>query len=473
MSYIDYFIIIAYLILTLIVGLWAGRNVKNMTDYAIGDRNFSTTTLVMTICATSISGSLVMSCAGETYKIGMIDMFASIGLVFDGLLIGFFIAPRIKSFLGLISVGEVMKEIYGQTAQYVTAISSVLVCIGFFAGQVKALSMFFSYFFDLHVTLATLMSCFIIIAYSSFGGIRSVTITDVLQLITLTATIPMVYNVVLNALGGYEELFKTIPETHTHILEHPSLTEYAILFLVFAFPGILPTTMQRMLMAKDIEQVQSSFKISALVLLPYIFFASMAGLVALSLNPGLPPSNAFMYLIDAYMPPVLKGMAIIGMIAVVMSTADSFVNAASVAFSHDLIKPLLGDRLTEKAELNIAKLFTLFSGLLAVVIALSFGSLLKLVLFAQGLYVPIISVPLLLGLFGFRSSQKTFLAGASSGALVFLIWKLYNLDNVFGFDSIVPAIIANTIILLSTHYLLKQPGGWGVKSKEHIILGKI
>jgi Na+/proline symporter len=466
MSYIDYFIIIAYLILTLIVGLWAGRNVKNMSDYAVGDRNFTTITLVMTICATSISGTLVMNCAGETYKMGLIHLWASLGLVLDGLIVGFIIAPRIKSFLGLISTGEVMKEIYGQTAQYITAISSVLACVGLFAGQVKALSMFFSYFFDLHVTLATLVSCFIIIAYSSFGGIRAVTFTDVLQFITLAVTIPMVYNVIINALGGYDELFRTIPKTHTQILGHPSFTEYAILFLVFAFPGILPTSIQRMLMAKDIEQVQSSFRTAAFVLLPYIFFAGMAGLVALSLNPGLKPSSAFMYLIDTYMPSGLKGMAIMGVIAVVMSTADSYINAASVAFSHDLIKPLLGDRLTEKAELNIAKLFTLFCGILAVIVALSFESLLKLVLFAQALYVPIISVPLLLGLFGFRSSQKTFLAGASSGALVFLIWKLYDLDNVIGFDSIVPALTANAIVLLSTHYLLKQPGGWGTtKSK--------
>jgi Na+/proline symporter len=470
MNYIDYFIIITYLILTLLLGLWAGRNVKNIKDYAVGDRNFTTTTLVMTICATNISGTLVISSASEAYRIGIINMFAYAGLVFDGLLIGFIIAPRIRSFLGLISIGEVMKEIYGQAAQYVTAISSILVCVGFFAGQVKALSMFFSYFFDLHLTLATVMSCFIIIAYSSFGGIRSVTLTDVLQLITLTATIPMVYNVVLNALGGYEELFRLVPESHMKIMDHPSIKEYVVLFLLLFFPGIFPTTMQRMLMAKDIAQVQSSFKTAALILLPYIFFASMAGLVALSLNPEIKPTNAFMYLIDAYMPPVLKGMAIIGIIAVVMSTADSFVNAASVAFSHDLVKPLLGERLTEKAELNIAKIFTLCSGVIAVFIALSFESLLKLVLFAQGLYVPIISVPLLFGLFGFRSSQRTFLTGASTGASVFLIWKLYDLDNVIGFDSIVPALLANAIALLATHYLLKEPGGWGTKNKINSIV---
>ncbi|MCC2646453.1 MAG: sodium:solute symporter family protein [Rickettsiaceae bacterium] len=460
MSNIDYIIIIAYLLLTLVLGLWSGRNVKNIQDYAVGDRNFTTTTLIMTICATQIGGSTIMGLASEAFTIGLIDMYASVGIIIYYFIIAYVIAPRFKPFLGLISNGEIMEELYGKAARYVTGISSTLVCIGFFAGQVKALSVFFSYFLDLDILTATFASCFIVVAYSSFGGINSVTFTDIIQFITLAVTIPMIYNLSLNVLNGYEELFKRTPIEYFKVADHPSFLEYLMLFFFFCFPETSPSTMQRILMAKDINQVRDSFKATGFVLIPYLFFASMAGIVAHALCPELTPNNAFMFLIDSYMPSGFKGIAIIGMIAIVMSTADSCLNAASVAFTHDVVKPIFGDKLSEKAELNIAKYFTLISGVFAVFIALSFDNLLRLALFVQGFYVPIISMPLLFGLFGFRSSPKTFLAGAFAGALTFLIWKLYDLDNVLGFNSLIPGLGINAIALLLTHYILKEPGGW-------------
>jgi Na+/proline symporter len=49
---IDLWIILSYLVLTLFVGFYYGRGVKSVKEYAIGDRNFSTTTIVMTFAAT-------------------------------------------------------------------------------------------------------------------------------------------------------------------------------------------------------------------------------------------------------------------------------------------------------------------------------------------------------------------------------------------------------------------------------------
>jgi Na+/proline symporter len=460
MSTLDYIITLFYLALTLALGLWSGRNVKNMNDYAVGGRNFSTQALVMTICATNIGGSTIISLSSQTFTVGLIHMLAVAGIVLDNLITGYILAPRVKPFFGLISIGEVINSIYGKTGRYITAISATLVSIGFVAGQVKALSVFFYYFLDIPVIASTIISCFIIIAYSSYGGIKAVTFTDSIQFITLAVTIPMICNVSLDVINGYEELFKRIPKTHLTIINNPSFSQYFMLFLFFSFPGILPTTMQRILMAKDTQQVSNSFKISALTILPYRFIAGIIGLVALALNPDLTPNNAFMFLIDTYLPSGLKGMAIIGMIAVVMSTADSHINAASVAFTHDLIKPLFGHKLSDKAELRIARYFTLISGIFIVIIALSFDNLLKLVLFVQGFYIPIVSMPLLFGIFGFRSSERTFLAGAAAGGVTFLIWQLYGLENLLGFDSLVPGIVTNATALLATHYLLKEKGGW-------------
>jgi len=68
----DIAVIIAFLLLNLIFGLASGRGIKNIREYAIGNRNFSTATIVATIVATWIFGSVVSLNLIETYNNGFI-----------------------------------------------------------------------------------------------------------------------------------------------------------------------------------------------------------------------------------------------------------------------------------------------------------------------------------------------------------------------------------------------------------------
>jgi len=73
----DIAVIIAFLLLNLIFGLASGRGIKNIREYAIGNRNFSTATIVATIVATWIFGSVVSLNLIETYNNGL---YFSIGI---------------------------------------------------------------------------------------------------------------------------------------------------------------------------------------------------------------------------------------------------------------------------------------------------------------------------------------------------------------------------------------------------------
>ena len=77
---IDIAIVIGFLILTLVVGLGHGQKVKNIKDYALGGRNFSTGALVATIVATYASGSGFFVTLSKTYSDGFYYMFASAGI---------------------------------------------------------------------------------------------------------------------------------------------------------------------------------------------------------------------------------------------------------------------------------------------------------------------------------------------------------------------------------------------------------
>ena len=52
---LDIAILAIFLLITLIVGMGHGRQVKSIKDYALGGKNFSTTTLAATIVATYVA----------------------------------------------------------------------------------------------------------------------------------------------------------------------------------------------------------------------------------------------------------------------------------------------------------------------------------------------------------------------------------------------------------------------------------
>ena len=111
---IDIIIFIAFLVTNLVVGLAYGREVKTISDYSLGGRNFSTAALVSTIVATFITGSGFFITLSKTYSDGLPYVIASSCMSLGFFITGIFIIPRMGEFMGALSVGEVMGALYGK-----------------------------------------------------------------------------------------------------------------------------------------------------------------------------------------------------------------------------------------------------------------------------------------------------------------------------------------------------------------------
>ena len=98
---IDIIIFIAFLVTNLVVGLAYGREVKTISDYSLGGRNFSTAALVSTIVATFITGSGFFITLSKTYSDGLPYVIASSCMSLGFFITGIFIIPRMGEFMGL------------------------------------------------------------------------------------------------------------------------------------------------------------------------------------------------------------------------------------------------------------------------------------------------------------------------------------------------------------------------------------
>ena len=188
---IDIAIVVVFLILNLVVGLYYGRGVKNIIDYAIGNKKTYTSVISASIIATWISGSFFAVSISQTFTNGVWFIPAALGDIISLLIIGYILAPKMKEFLKHLSVAESMGELYGSKIRYVTAIASIAQSIAMTALQIKVFSEIFSYFLEVPSVSATVISSFVVIFYSAWGGIKSVSITDALQFCTFGIFIPL------------------------------------------------------------------------------------------------------------------------------------------------------------------------------------------------------------------------------------------------------------------------------------------
>jgi SSS family solute:Na+ symporter len=146
------------------------------------------------------------------------------------------------------------------------------------------------------------------------------------------------------------------------------------------------------------------------------------------------------------LPVGIVGIVIASIICVVMSSAESFLNAASVAFTNDIVKPLMKKPLEASQELRIAKIFTLFCGIGAVIMAVKVASVIDILIYAYHFWAPMMVVPLVAAIFGFRTSTKVYLTSVICGFVSMWVWQ-YGLNNPYGLEGLVVGVIMNIVSL--------------------------
>ncbi len=363
---LDHGLVYAFLLITLALGLYAGRGIKKFKDYALAKKIYGTPVLVLTLLATAEGGASTIGVAQNVFQDGIIIVVALLlGDIIGCSLTALFIAPKIKYFEGCISIGEVMERGYGTYGKIMMGIAGSIYSIFLVTSQTLAMGYICEKLLGIDSKTAILTSAFIFIAYSFRGGIRSVTITDVLQFAVLIIMIPIIATDATSYAGGVVELFQKIPQEKLILFGHKKFTYYLVVFLVWA--GVIPTfqlsppMVQRMLMAEDSKQLKKMFFTGAIVTPILTILVMFIGLSAFALYPDIPSKEALPHIINKVLPVGVKGLAIAGILAVIMSTADSFLNASAISFTHDVVKPLYDRRKVAINELKLVKYMTLLN----------------------------------------------------------------------------------------------------------------
>jgi solute:Na+ symporter, SSS family len=357
-----------------------------------------------------------------------------------------------------------MGDLYGNKVRVITAIAGTIGATGVIAMQFKVFGSIFAYFINIPAFYSIIISGAIATIYSAFGGIRSVTFTDILQAMAFGVIIPMLgfaiwghfYNTELTIQGALAD-----PKFDLKLLfdsSNNSFWEMVFMFLYFSLPAVmLPSSFQRVAMGSNLEQVKKAFLYSGIIFIAIKISITWIPFLVYSMNPNIQSEQMIPFIVDNYSYNGLKGFIVVAIAAFVMSTADSDINSSSVLFTHDIYGVFVKNR---DNELIVARIFSCLLGVGTIFLSLVETDLLGLIIFSNSFYVPLVGAPFLLAIFGFRSSSLPVLIGMVVGLIATTGWKFLPVNSLPVAQNVIGvffAMICNAIFLIGSHYILRQP----------------
>ena len=447
MAPLDWILLAGYFALLILIGVQTMRRIKNPDDFAVAGNRIVWPVLFGSLAAAFLGGGASIGVAGATMRDGYVYMFAFCAFGIQTVLVGVFIAPRLKNYIGAHTLGDVMAEHYGKPARIVTGVLSVALCAGILGAQALAIGTIVNATLNVPTVPAVIVGMGIVVLYSSFGGAWAVIQTDMLQFVFLGVFLPVALLIGLHAVGGPIALLDQVPASDLTLFGDYSALKFLTLFFALLLgETLVPPYAQRTFSTPDSRHARIGFTMAGIFSFCFYFISASIGLVALVLYPNIETDEAMPTVIMNLMPIGVLGLVIAALLAVVMSTASSYLNSTAVVLTKDIYQPVKNAPIEAGRRLTIERTTSVVVGAAAIVFALSVPTIVDALLYSYALWAPTIIVPLFGAiLFGVRSTPAA-LAAIVAGGTVTAVWQ-WVLGGPFGLDDgLIPGVLANLIV---------------------------
>jgi len=453
------------LMLTALVGiaLHHARRVRTGEDFALAGRGLGAGVLVGTLVATWIGTGSILGNAEFTYENGVVAFLLPVsGLA--GMLLLARLAPRLRRF-GVATVPEVLGRSFGVGAQRLGAIALVgayliIVSYQYRAGAAMAERLFPGLAWSAEAW-SVAVAVFVIL-FTALAGLLSVAWTDVAA--GLVILVGVVGGLVWLGLVGEGGEGAGLPASHLRVGGHLNAVGWVNVLLP-SFLLILgdANLMQRFLAAEDPPTARRAAIGAFFGLL--LVESAVIGLALLgrsALGPDLAnPAHVVLETAFHLVPPILGLGLVTAIVAVILSTADSYLLASSTCLVEDLLP---GDKTVRRHRLVV-----LLLGLIALGLAFTSDRFFSVALYAYTLYGVTITPAFLAALLDLAVPRLAVVAGMTAGLVSALGWKAADELGILAalaenpgwgwlkeVDAVLPALAVNAAVVVLVGWLARQ-----------------
>jgi SSS family transporter len=428
-------LVVVYLLITIGIGLWAARRVKNTADFAIAGRHLPLYMIVTTTFATWFGSETVLGIPAKFVQNGLHGVVEDpFGAGSCLILVGLFFAAKLYR-MTLLTISDYYRERYGRGIEVVCSFVIILSYLGWVSAQVTALGLVFNLLSDgaIPVPVGMVIGTVSILAYTLFGGMWSVAVTDFMQMIILVVGLSVIAVFAAGQAGGADRVIALAASKDLfHFLPEPTFQQIAF------FIGAAITMMLGSIPQQDVFQrvmsansVNSATRGPVLGGIAYILFAFVPMFLVVSALLIMPedaarllesdPQQVLPRLVLDRMPFVMQVLFFGALLSALKSTASATLLAPSVTFVENIWRQFHRHR-SDRQELWTMRVTVLvFSAMVcAYAIASQGTSIYEIVSGAYQVTLVGAFAPLVFGLYWPRATTQGATASIALGVAVWL-----------------------------------------------------
>lgn len=501
----------AYMVMMIVIGALYMKRTNNSEDYFLGGRGLGGWVAALSAQASDMSGWLLMGLPGAVYALGTGQAWIAIGLLAGTILNWIFISGRLRRYTiranNSLTLPAYFENRFHDKKRILLTASSLVIVIFFLVYTASALAAggkLFHLVFGLDYRIALTIGAAVILLYTFMGGFMAVCVTDFIQgmlmligilavpIIALVIVGPENLSGILDASGvaGGSASFLNLMESGGK--PYTAVEIFSQLAWGFGYCG-MPHILVRFMAVRDEKEIKKSRWVAIIWCTLSLLFACALGVigraylypVVLGTEATGSAENVFIEMITKLFTqelalPFIGGLFLCGILAAIMSTADSQLLVTASAVSEDLYHQVLNPKADSKKVLNVSRITVLAVAVIAYIIALDpNSSIMGLVSNAWAGFGAAFGPLVVLSLYWKRTNLPGAIAGIVSGALTVLVWDYIplaggqTLGNATGLYSLAVGFIISLVLIVVVSLATKAPGEEIMKEFEDVQSGNV
>ncbi|MBL0142391.1 MAG: sodium:solute symporter family protein [Betaproteobacteria bacterium] len=446
--------VIIYWIISVAIGLYAARWVRDSRDFAVAGRRMPMYIVTATVFATWFGSETVLGIPATFIKDGFSGVIAdpfgsSLCLILVGL---FFARPLYR--MNLLTIGDYYRKRYSRTVEMLTTLCIVVSYLGWVGAQIKALGLVFNVVSEGYISQPSgmIIGAATVLVYTMLGGMISVAVTDFIQMIIIVLGMLYIGWEVSGLAGGVGAVVSHAAASGKfNILPAPELKD--ILWFLAAWItmmlGSIPQqdVFQRVQSARNEDIAARSSILGGVLYFGFAFIPMFLAYSASLIDPKMVEANLtgdpqliLPSLILSPAVPIFAQIMFFGaLLSAIKSCASATLLAPSVSFSENILRPLL-PRIGDQRFLHMMRVVIVGFTVVVTAVALSTdASIYKMVENAYKVTLVGAFVPLVCGLYWKRATNL----GANLAIIFgFVTWIGF---ETYATDGLVPPQLAGLV----------------------------
>jgi SSS family transporter len=420
------FAILGYLLANLGIGLWASRKIATTQDFVLAGRRLPLALAASATFATWFGSETIMGAPTEFVKHGFLGVIEDpFGASLCLLLVGLFFARKFYK-MNIITFCDFFRIRYGRKAELLSAILIIPSYFSWIAAQLLAMGIVLKVVLGWSLMTCIIGSSFIVILYTIWGGMWSISVTDFLQTIMIIVGLIIVAAVLYEKVGGFTPLIEAAPDGFFRF--YPDFTfkasvEYFAAWITIGL-GSIPQqdVFQRVMSAKSANVSVKATLMSSFMYLTVALLPLFIGLCGHHLYPDSANDGQLIIpnMVLKHMSLPLQIVFFGALVSAILSTTSSAIMAPAAVLGENIFK-FFNPKTTDQQLLFIIRWGIVVITGICIFMALKGDSIFELVAESSAFSLVSLFVPLAAGLYWKATNELGCILSMILGLIVWLI----------------------------------------------------